>query len=270
MQESMPKNYDGVIHGYRKKGRLKAFGRVLLFLCVSVVLVISADMMSGWITGKSYGWSISIGKKKKQNTTIYVVLLGNYATQEEALEVARGSNVTGAGGYVYQDKDIYYVVGNVYPTKEEAENVVNNLQDTPYNVSYTEWKIQHQYRGNKDLAKDEILLIEGGFELLQSTFQELYWISNNLDTKVVTSIQASADIQDILTQYNVLQSKIEIALSSHLNEDMLMLHTKLIEVQDNLAGLVDGLLNDAGVGYIVKSCLIRHTKIWQSIGLVLS
>lgn len=252
----------------RKVG--KFFKKVFLSILGITVLFgayLVADTFSNWITRtEGHSWWAFWKKDVKQDKTIlFGVSLGEYDTLKEAEEIARNSNVAGAGGYVYQKSGKYHVLGNVYRNKEDAQKVLEGMSQANYHTSIIELEIPKLKNSFEGATDQDIALLKEGLGLLDSTFDKLYSVSIMLDTKQMTHIHASTEIQNLSTQWTVLQTKLETQIASHLCNATIIFKTRIVEIQRNLDDLSDKLLSNTGTIYVAKYATARHADLWQSV-----
>lgn len=271
-QGSMPQIDEDYERYYKKPRKVGKFFKKVFVLLLGCVVLFStylvADTLSDWMTnsGSGHSWWMFWKKDVKQSKTVlYGVSLGEYDDQTKAEEIARNSNVAGAGGYVYSSGGKFYVIGNVYRKIEEAQSVIEGISDANYVTSIVELeipKIKSSYEGALDI---DIALIKEGLALLDTTYDKLYSVSLMLDTKQMTHIQASTEISSLATQWTVLQTKLENQIANHLCNATIIFKTRLVEIESNLNDLSDKLLSNTGTVYVTKYATIRHVVLWQSV-----
>lgn len=267
----MPKIEDEYRYKSKKRPKIgKFFKKVFVLLLGCIVLFstyILADTFSNWITqseGRSW-WEFWKKDVKQAKTVLYAVSLGAYDTEDKAEEIARNSNVAGAGGYVYFKDEKYHVLGNVYKSKEDAQKVLEGISQANYETSIIKLEIPKLKSSFEGATEEDVSLLKEGLSLLDSTFDTLYSVSLKLDTKQMTHIHASTEIQTLSTKWTVLQTKLENQIATHLCNATIIFKTRIVEIERNLDDLADKLLSNTGTIYVVKYATIRHAYLWQSV-----
>ena len=157
----------------RKHHVFKKIG--FLFLTVILLFFVygMADIMSNWITGKeqtSWFWFFK-NNIKQEEKILYAVSLGSYATKSEAEEIARNSNVAGAGGYVYAKDQVFYVLGNIYATIEDAEKVIDGMSNAPYQTSILSITIPKVKQYDQSATIEDIAIIKETLDFMEEIYQ---------------------------------------------------------------------------------------------------
>ena len=251
----------------RKHHVFKKIG--FLFLTVILLFFVygMADIMSNWITGKeqtSWFWFFK-NNIKQEEKILYAVSLGSYATKSEAEEIARNSNVAGAGGYVYAKDQVFYVLGNIYATIEDAEKVIDSMSNAPYQTSILSITIPKVKQYDQSATTEDIAIIKETLDFMEEIYQTLYQVNIMLDTKQMTYIQGSTEVQKLVSKSNVLREKLNIQIENHLCSTTIILKTRLLEIQDNLEDVVQKLLGNIGTIYVVKYATIAHVVLWENV-----
>lgn len=214
----MPKNiyYDDIkVVKNPFKSRVKSFFKFFLFSVVVVGCFYCARYFSKALTVGNVTSFILYGdtilKINKHN--MYAVTMGSYETFEEGEKVGLGVMSQGGSGYVWQD-DKFYVIGSIYSSKQDAESVINNLNESNYNLNVLEIKfptinINFDSYENKDVKE-----IEKALTLLDMIIEEIYTYSIKFDKSEMNNFAVSSAISElrgeVKTTISTLQKLLEI------------------------------------------------------------
>ena len=111
-----------------------------------------------------------------------MVILGRYKDYSEANEVALGSTVRGASGYIWQMNGENLVVGNIYSNKQDAEVVKKNISDSMYKADIVELKFPKIKLNFEDKQNIDVKKIREAIEGIDQIYLELYDNSIKFDS----------------------------------------------------------------------------------------
>ena len=227
----MPKNYaSGVRLIKRRRKGLKFFAVSMVIVAISVCLgeVISSMLKYGVVNIFSQNVS------KLNEYTVYALSFGEYSTLDAAQQMANASSLRGAGGYIWSSGGKYYVLGLVYPTNDAAKSVSEGI--TEYStavmpISYGKVKLQFD-----ELSSTELKTVQDAMEYLKDLYAELYNNCIKLDTKEMTSIACSNNIN-----YFKSVAKTHVANIMRINNKLNS--SKLSDLIDGYIMIIDSLDN---------------------------
>ncbi len=254
MQFFMPKTYfydDVKIIKKPFKSKFRAF---LIFF--GIVIILSASVVSGVYLSRVlmvgnissvmvYGGS-SISRNEK---VYYAVTLGQYDSIDEATSVGLGANVQGASGYVWNSGK-YYVIGNIYNTRENAESVVANLQDTRYDVSILEIKLKKLKLSFADMENKQVKIIRDAIALYDEVYENLYDYSIKFDSKVYNNLAVCSYIANLRGRVKSSISAMQGLTSS--DDRILCITGGLISIDSILDQLILQTIENRGTNYQLK------------------
>lgn len=228
------------------KQRIKSW---LVFFGVVVVGVgcfVIARYLSSALTVGNLGSYIVFGdtKLKYAKSSLYAVTMGEYEDKSECEKVALGSSVQGAGGFVWEDGK-YYVVGNVYSGREDAERVLENLKETQYKTAIKQIDFPAISLDFDMYVNDNMDCIKGALGFFDEMYKVLYDYSIRFDKGEVTNLAVSSGLSEcrgklkstIVQMQNLLSksdSKLSTVQSALIMLDELLDQT-IIKTIDNSA-----------------------------------
>lgn len=239
-----------------KKPFKKRFLRFLSFFCIVGVFslcVVFANYMSGALTvsggvsGFVYG-DTSITKKEKN---YFAVILGEYDTYDEGKNVAMGSTIQGASGYVWEDEK-FSVVGSVYFSEEDAKTVLNNLSESNYKVSIKKITINKIDINFSDYDNKTVRKIENALDYLNKVIKDVYSYSIDFDKGLVNNLAVSTNLSDLRGDCKVLISEMQSYLNTP-NENLQIIQNTLIKVDQLLNEVILKTIDNTATGYILKN-----------------
>lgn len=217
------------------KQRVKGILKFFIFFVLCGCCFFSAKIFSGALTVGKIGDFVMFGDTnlKVDSNKLFAVSLGEYDTKSEAEKVALGSNVQGAGGFVWEDKK-YYVIGNIYLNIDDANKVVKNLKESNYKVSVKEisfpkLKIDFSMYENKDMDT-----IKKSINVFDKAYKMLYENSISFDKGEISHLAVSSNI----SQFRGEVKSIIVSVQNLINKSS----SKLKNIQSSLI-MLDELLD---------------------------
>lgn len=111
--------------GAKKRLRIEVVLVVTIFLCLVVALILA----NVW-SGEKIISAITGAFKDKDVYTYYVVAVGEYADEREAVVQATVIRAGGGAGYIYESNGAYFVALATYMVKDEAKAVCEKNEGT--------------------------------------------------------------------------------------------------------------------------------------------
>lgn len=247
-----------------KKPLKKRILRYISFFCIALVftlcIVVSKYFsnvltVSGTITNFIYGDN-SISKKNKD---YYAVTLGEYSTFEEAEKVSLGVTIQGGSGYIWYDEK-YSVIGSFYFTEDDAKKVVNNLQESNYNVSIKKVTL-NSFDVKFDNCENKVVRkIEKAIDYFDELIQKLYSYSIDFDKSNLNNLAVSSYIGNLRGDCKVLISEMQGYLQVK-DDNLQKIQNTLIKTDELLNEAILKTIDNTSTGYFLKyliSSVIRN------------
>lgn len=213
-----------------------------------------ADLFSSALTIGSFSFGLfKNGNFNIKDSSLYAVTMGESDDKFKAYNIAGGASVLGAGGYVWYENDTYYVIANIYKNKSDAEKIADNISTSNYTVSVKEIKLNGVSANIDGLEKSDKKIIYSAINRLHSLYEEIYDLSNNIDTKTITHIQASSMVNNYKSNCKVLDGSLTEIMAKNNNATISNLHTTYIYVIEILDNLVYKLLETDQATSIIKN-----------------
>lgn len=260
----MPKNiyYEDVkIIKKPLKKRLKRFLNFFVILIVFVATILGSVLLSKAISVGGISSLVIYGdtniKIKKHN--LYAVILGKYDDIAEAEKVSLTSNIQGASGYIWKD-DKYMVIGNIYPTLEESQNVIKNLAESNYNteiftITFPEINLQLNDYDNSAVSK-----IEKIFKFFDNVYDDLYQRSIDFDRGEINNFAISSEISEIRGECKINISDLQNILAIN-NDKVNKLQSKLILLDEILNETILKTIDNSTTAYTLKNSLSKVVRL---------
>ncbi len=240
----------------------KIFSFILFVVCFGLFFaeVFSSAVSNGTISVFSSPNNISY---KPQN--LYVLSLGEYNEKQKAEEVANVAGSWGAAAYIAEINDKFEVVGSVYSTFEDSENVRKNLQLTNYNTKTFELKYKKVNFGIKDITKQDKLAIKDALKCFDKAYKDLYDISIKIDKGEVTNIVGSGLVNTVKSEIRVKQLNLNTINLTYNNEVISKISQTLIKLEDALDLCVNQLLANSYINHSIKYCLCESVFLQYNL-----
>ena len=219
------------------KSRIKSIFKFFLFLITIVCCFLSAKFFSRALTVGNVTSFILYGDNnlKISKSSMYAVTMGSYDSYDEGEKVGLGLMAQGGSGYVWQG-DKYYVIGNIYSAKVDAENVINNLNDSKYNISLLQIDFPAINIYFKNYENKDVKEIEKAMQLLDFIINEIYIYSIKFDKSEMNNFAVSSAISELRGEVKSTISTLQKILSVD-DEKLRIIQSYFIKL--------DGLLDSA-------------------------
>ena len=171
---------------------------------------------------------------------LYMLTLAKSKVEKEAKMLASDYQNIGAGGYIWEQNDYYYVVSSVYNNKNDAVLVQNSVKANQgfdseiITVKFPSFSI------NGNFSADEKRVLDKALNCFYSYYLSIYDIAISLDTNVNNEVSAKLAVNNahntlnnVVDDFNTLFSSIK---SDDLNELSAALSNSLKESQDLCLG----------------------------------
>ena len=269
-QYSMTRNYYSDIVVKKRRNGLKRVGIVLLVIVCLISVVALSDLFSTMLTTGRFSFSLFREKEYKfDSRVLYAVTMGESKDKFTAYTIASGASILGAGGYVWYENDNYIVIANIYQSKEDATKVLENISTTEHSTSILEIDLDSFDIGQFDMEKTEKESIYKAVSRIYQLYTELYDMSNNIDTKKITYIQASSIINSYKSECKVIKSSIGEIYSRYNDDELRRIESAYVHIIEILDSLVYKLLEGNQTTSVVKhgeiDVVYRLNELLQSL-----
>ena len=255
----MTKNFSSdIVIKKRKKHFLKKLSVFILFVLSLALVVFLADILSTALTAGKFSFAyIKSNSIKIEEKSLYAVTMGKSEDKFQAFNIAGGVSILGAGGYVWEENNTFYVVANIYSTIEDANTIVDGLSTSNYSVDVLEIKIPNIKLDASQLSKNDKKKIQNSLNRLYSLYEDLYNMAINIDTKNITFIQGGSLVNGYKSECKIIINELN-AINASLNLDYITkISNTYVYVAEILDTLVYKLLKDGQLNYIVKNAEIE-------------
>lgn len=243
------------------KSRLKAFAIFFMAIIVCVGCYMVSIYFSDALAVGNVGSYIMFGGVdiKIDKHSLYAVTLGEYNDKGQADGVAIGSAVQGASGYVWEEKN-FTVMGSIYPSKEEAEIVLNNLKDSKYTlgvkvIEFPKIKISYE-----NLENSEVKKIRDALDIIDEIYNTFYRNSISFDKSEITNLVISNNASNLRSEVKVCISTMQRLINGE-NSSLSIIQNALIQLDELLNQTVLNTIENDSVGHKIKNALCRVVKI---------
>lgn len=133
--------------------------------------------------------------KKSFEQKFYFVQINSYLRYSEATKTACEIQELGAGGYIYYNGK-YFVFASCYPTKNEAQSVVDNLKSNFPTATIFELGIK-KYSANKNFTTKQNSVVKSTLTSINNCLSAFYNTILSLDKNEISINQASLQLKTI-------------------------------------------------------------------------
>lgn len=238
----------------QKKHGNRFFFFILTILCV-VVCVFVSQFLSSVITTGAIGISNNTTSTSYSEYKLYALSLASYSTESQANDYANTITRQGAGGYVWQKDNKYYVIASIYEKKNDAESVLKNLTENA-NAEIVEIKIDKvslSQISSANLKKEYLSMMSN----LKETYCKLYDISVSLDTSVYSETKSRIEIDNVKTNLQKQLDQISNGSSSADGIYYVIIKNAVQKIIDKIADVVEYTSTDN----FPFSAKLKHTYI---------
>lgn len=235
------------------KQRIKSIIIFLTIVCVGVGCWAVAYWLSSALTVGNLGAFVVFGdtKIKINSRSYYAITLGEYEDKMKAEQVALGSNIQGAGGFVWEDGEKFWVIGNVYSTQSDAEKVMENLKDSKYSVaikviSMSKLNINMEMYNNEDMD-----IINNAFEIFDIIFDKLYDFSVRFDKGEITNLAVSSGLSELKGKVKGIIIDVQNLISKG-DGVLSKVQTSLVKSDELLDQTIIKTIDNSGTNYSLK------------------
>lgn len=243
------------------KYRIKSFFIFLFILLVVVGCFFSATYLSSALTVGNISNLIVYGSTniKYDKSSMYAVILGKYLTFKEAEEVALGSTIQGASGYVWEDNNEYFVVGNIYSKEDDANNVAENLVSSKYSVEVKEIIFPKVNLTFDMYDNSNMGIIKSAFSIFNDIYSELYNYSLSFDKGEITHLAVSSYISQLRGEVKSLIVSVQNLINKS-NSSLNVVQNYLIKLDETLEQAIIKTIDNTSTNYSLKNAIVNVVR----------
>ncbi len=244
------------------KQRLKSILKFFLVIGTIVGCFFGATYLSSALTvGNLTSYIVYGGTTiKTDKKTKYAVTLGDYDTFDEAERVALGSTIQGASGFVWESNNKYFVIGNIYSSKEDANKVLENISGTNYKTEIMEIKFSSLSLNFDMYDNSNMPTISGGIEIFDEVYSELYDYSIKFDSGDISHLAVSSNISKLRGE---VKSTI-VGVQNLINKSSSSLTTVqeyLVRLDEVLDQAILKTIDNTATNYSIKNAIASVVRL---------
>ena len=244
------------------KQRVKSFFKIFLVIATIVGCFFGATYLSSALTVGNltsyivYGGT-SVKTKKK---TMYAVTLGSYDDYTEAEKVALGSTIQGASGFMWEQDNKYYVIGNIYSSNSDAEKVIENISGTNYKaevlkIEFASLNLNFDMYDNSNMP-----VVSKAFEIFGDVEEELYTYSIKFDSGDISHLAVSSNISTLRGEVKAIIVGVQNLINA--SESKLgVVQEYLIKVDEVLEQAILKTIDNTATSYSLKNAIASVVRL---------
>lgn len=244
------------------KKRIKSIFKIFIFFLILGVSFLGAKYLSKAITVGNLGALIVYGdtKIKTSETNMYAVTMGEYLEKNEAEKVALGVSVQGAGGFVWEKDNKYYVVGNVYSNKEDAQKVSENLVETKYNINILEINFPKLNLDFSMYENEDMSVINDAVNIFDDVYELIYDYSIKFDKKEISHLAVSSGISNIRGEVKGIIVNVQNLINKSSSK-LKHIQNSLVKIDEVLDQAIIKTIDNTSTSYSLKYSITNVVKI---------
>ena len=214
-------------------------------------------MVSGALTTGNFRFGMFKGSDIDiAEQSLYAICMGESEDKFRAYTIADGISVLGGGGYVWYEDNKYKVMANIYENIDDANKVLSNISNTNYDTKVVELRLNKVQINVDGISKEDLSILNGGIDRIYLLYKDLYDLSNNIDTKDMTYIQASSMVNGYKSEFKIMHNKIMEVLAKYSPSKLQNILDTYVHIIDTLDNLVYKLLENNQSGFVIKNAEI--------------
>ena len=244
------------------KYRVKSILKFFLVIAIVVGCFFAAVRFSSALTVGNLGSLIVYGDTtiKVGGDGLYAVTIGSYDSYNEAERVALGSTIQGASGFVWEEGNKYFVIGNIYSTKEDANKVIENLSGSNYTaaileINFPKLKLAFDYYDNADMPA-----INAAINIFDKIYTELYSHSVKFDKGEISHLAVSSNISGIRGELK----SIIIIVQNLINQgggNLVVIQEYLVALDEVLDQAILKTIDNTATNYSLKNAIATVVRL---------
>ncbi len=209
----------------------------LSFCVISVAIMLTmADLFSSLITVGGFSFvneNISLSEYN-----MYAVCTSSYQTKVMASEFSETIKSQGGAGFVYMNKDSYYIVASMYENEADAKKVLEKNIESKPDASILKINIP-PINISSNLESQEKATVNSCLSIFKNCYKKLYDISVSIDTAVTTEVSARLDVNQLLSEVQTNLNNFNILFTNNITSDLLCIKLGVEDVVKMLKTLVE-------------------------------
>ncbi len=225
-----------------------------ILIVVSFVFVVATSVLLANLLTLSLLPAAQPSTAVKANAfEVHILSLGKSQNEKAAASLADDYKKMGAGGYVWQVGDYFYVASSAYINKNDASLVQNNLKNSEIESEIVSVKFPAFTIGGS-FESEEKKVLQKVLNLPFNAYSNLYDIAISLDTAVYNEVSAKLAVNAVHSQISSVVTDFETLFAGSDNDVLLKIEKMLKNILSSSNSLI-GLLKDEQQTY---SSLIKY------------
>ena len=253
----------------KQNRKFGGFFAILLSILMVGCMVAISGVLSGFLTIADIGLLFN-NKNVINSHSYYMVVMGEYNNLADAETVASGAAVMGAASYVWNNNNKFFVVGNIYKTKEDANKVCEQIKNTAnYNIFVKQIDFKKLNISNKNYTTEQLKTIVDSIKFIGTIYEKTYDYGVKIDKNEIAATQVSSELNNIKSQVKIFASKLDSINSVSVSETTINIKNAYIKIVDALDSAILKVINGSSVNKDIKylTCTIVDAKynLYQNI-----
>lgn len=249
------------------KQRVKSSLKIFLIFLFLVGIIVSSLYISKALTDSNLSSVFVYGGRdiKIDSREMYAITLGKYSTREEADRVALGATIQGAGGYVWQNKDDYYVLGNIYNNNDSALLVKGNLKDTNYSVDILKISMPKIKLNFDEMENKSVAGVRDSINYFYECYDKLYNYCILFDKSEMNNLAISSYISQMRGEVKVCISEMQGLINTTDYSNLQVVQSGLIKLDELLDQAIIKTIDNSSTSSYLKYAICLCVNIEYSM-----
>ena len=244
----MKEQYADGVKIIKRKRKFKVFGILMIALSCILVVCSLSSILSRTLNLENFSLvSFILGQSnnKIEKHTLYAVTLGEFEDKKQCQDVALGSSVAGASGYVWKNKDkSFYAIGSIYLSEDDAKKVAEGLNSSVYTVDVKQIEFKEITFDITKKDKDTISLCVSALSYLNDLFNNFSTTSMQLEKGEISYVASASFINAYKSEIKTYETKFDLLLKENSDETLKKLLAGFIAIETSLDSTVNTLLSN--------------------------
>lgn len=251
------------------KQRIKHILKIFLIFFIVACCFISASYLSTALTVGNLSALIVYGdtKLKVNESKLFAVVLGEYDSKDEAENVALGSTVQGASGYIWEDGK-YWVVGNIYESLQDAQKVIENLRDSKYAATIKEIFFPKLIIDFSMYVNEDMYIINNAFDIFDKIYNTIYDYSIKYDKKEITHLAVSSYVSELRGEIKSIMVNVQNLINKSSSK-LKQVQTALVKIDELLDQTIIKTIDNSSTNYSLKYAIASVVRIKYDLFTIL-
>lgn len=180
----------------------------------------------------------------------YALSFGEFDDLLVAEQSLQGVIAQGGAGYLWKLNNNYNVVAFIYNSTNDANNVMENLNTTKYDLSVKTISTNSIKTNLKDCTKEQIESVNNSINYVVKVIDEIYNLSIKFDKSEVTATFVSNELNNY--KGNMLSSLEELKSINSGSSFVLNCKNLLIKTTNDIENIINKILNESNINYLLK------------------